>query len=46
MARLPLGKARAKIVGPAMEAVLQGLDRLDEIELDETPPASSFDPRW
>lgn len=45
-ARLELAPGRAEIVAPAFDGVLQLFDALDAVELGETPPTNSFDPRW
>jgi hypothetical protein len=46
MVRYELAEGRAETLAPALEAVLASLDALDAVALGETPPASTFDPRW
>lgn len=46
IARLPLSAERAGVVAPALEGVLQSFDALDAVDLGETSPTNSFDPRW
>lgn len=46
VARLDLGADRRPIVGPALDGILGLFDALDSVELGETPPTNSFDPRW
>jgi Asp-tRNA(Asn)/Glu-tRNA(Gln) amidotransferase C subunit len=45
-ARLDLAPERRAAVGPALDGVLQLFDALDSVDLGETPPTNSFDPRW
>lgn len=45
-ARLELKPDRHGIIAPALEGVLHLFDALDQVELGETPPSNSFDPRW
>lgn len=45
-ARLKLAPERMTVVAPALDAALQLFDALDAVDLDETPPTNSFDPRW
>jgi hypothetical protein len=45
-ARLELNAERAGLVGPTAEAIYALIDRLDEVPLGETPPATAFDARW
>ncbi|MEM8752468.1 MAG: Asp-tRNA(Asn)/Glu-tRNA(Gln) amidotransferase subunit GatC [Pseudomonadota bacterium] len=46
LARLNLGDDRADVVAPALDGILQSFDLLDAVDLGETPPTNSFDPRW
>lgn len=43
---LDLPQERRGSVAAALNGMLASFGRLDEVELEETPPASSFDPRW
>ena len=45
-ARLTLTEDRKAIVAPAFDGILQLFDALDAVDLGETPPTNSFDPRW
>ncbi|MDG1969943.1 MAG: hypothetical protein P8I56_03020 [Paracoccaceae bacterium] len=45
-ARLTLGTGRADLVTPALDGVMQSFDLLDDVDVGETPPTNSFDPRW
>ena len=45
-ARLELTEERAALVGATAEGIYALIDRLGEVPLGETPPATSFDPRW
>ncbi len=45
-ARLELAPDRAEVVAPALDGVLALFDALDAVDLGETPPTNSFDPRW
>ncbi len=45
-ARLELDAERSALVGPTVEAIYALLDRLDDVPLGETPPATAFDARW
>lgn len=45
-ARLDLAPDRLDIVAPALDSVLHLFDALDSVDLGETPPTNSFDPRW
>ena len=45
-ARLDLSPARAEVVAPAFDGILQLFDALDSVDLGETPPTNSFDARW
>jgi len=46
MVRYEVAEDRAATLAPALDSVLASLDALDAVELGETPPASTFDPRW
>lgn len=46
LARLNLSAERAAVVAPALDGILQSFDLLDEVDVGETPPTNSFDPRW
>lgn len=46
MARLDLPPERRPTLGGAMEGIYALIDRLDGVDLGETPPATAFDPRW
>lgn len=45
-ARLELADDRAELVGRTAEGIYALIDRLDDVPLGETPPATAFDPRW
>jgi Asp-tRNA(Asn)/Glu-tRNA(Gln) amidotransferase C subunit len=45
-ARLPLTEARREAIAPVFSGVLASFDTLDAVDLGETPPTNSFDPRW
>ncbi|SFK69693.1 hypothetical protein [Geodermatophilus ruber] len=45
-ARLEIASERAEFVGPTAEAIYALIDRLDDVPLGETPPATAFDARW
>lgn len=45
-ARLELTSDRRAVVAPALDGILGLLDALDAVDLGETPPTNSFDPRW
>jgi hypothetical protein len=45
-ARLELGTDRHEPVGQALSEMYALIDRLDEVSLGETPPATAFDARW
>ena len=45
-ARLELTPERQAVVAPALDGILNLLDALDAVDLGETPPTNSFDPRW
>ncbi len=44
--KLELTPERKAALGPALDGVLTQFDVLDEVDLGETPPTNSFDPRW
>lgn len=46
VAQLDLPPERREILAPALGAVLAQFDVLFEVELGETSPTNSFDPRW
>ena len=45
-ARLDLSEERKGIVGPVLEGIYALIDALDEVQLNDTPPATAFDARW
>jgi Asp-tRNA(Asn)/Glu-tRNA(Gln) amidotransferase C subunit len=45
-ARIRLAPERREIVAAAFDGMLPVFDALDGVELGETPPTNSFDPRW
>lgn len=45
-AELDLSAERRSVLGPALDGLLQQLDVLHDIDVGETPPLHSFDPRW
>jgi Asp-tRNA(Asn)/Glu-tRNA(Gln) amidotransferase C subunit len=45
-ARLDLPEDRAELVRGTIESVHGLLDRLDELDLGETPPATAYNARW
>lgn len=45
-ARLELPEGRREGLRQSIEAVHQLFGALDAIEVDETPPAATFDARW
>jgi Asp-tRNA(Asn)/Glu-tRNA(Gln) amidotransferase C subunit len=45
-ARLELPPARHEAVGRALEQMYALIDRLDDVPLGDTPPATAFDARW
>jgi hypothetical protein len=45
-ARLPLTTERCEAVAPLFSGTLASFDALDAVDLGETPPTNSFDPRW
>lgn len=45
-ARLEIPEDRAEAVRTSMESIYTLIDRLDELDLGETPPATAFDARW
>lgn len=46
IARIGLTPERAAIVAPALDGMLMAFDALDAVDIGETPPTNSFDPRW
>lgn len=46
VAQLNLPPERCEILAPALGAILAQFDVLYEVEIGETPPTNSFDPRW
>lgn len=46
VAQLDLPPERREILAPALGAILAQFDALYEVEIGETPPTNSFDPRW
>lgn len=46
VARLEVPPERAALVGDTAEAIYAVIDRLDDVPLGETPPATAFDARW
>ncbi|WP_348765664.1 hypothetical protein [uncultured Salinisphaera sp.] len=45
-AALELSPERREVLRPVLDGVLQQLDRLYDVEVDETVPVHSFDARW
>jgi len=45
-ARLPMSAERCKVIAPIFSGTLASFDALDAVDLGETPPTNSFDPRW
>jgi hypothetical protein len=45
-ARLDLAAERQEAVGAFLGEMYALIDRLDDVPLGETPPATAFDPRW
>jgi Asp-tRNA(Asn)/Glu-tRNA(Gln) amidotransferase C subunit len=45
-ARLEIPEDRADAVRTSLESIYALIDRLDELDLGETPPATAFDARW
>lgn len=45
-ARLPLAPDRCEAIAPLLSGTLLSFDALDAVDLGETPPTNSFDPRW
>jgi hypothetical protein len=45
-ARLELSPDRHQAVGDTLAAMYALIDRLDDVPLGETPPATAFDARW
>lgn len=46
LARLEMTDERKAAAGPAVDMVNGLVDLLDDIELGDVPPASSFNARW
>lgn len=46
VARLDLAPGRPAVVAGALDGVLASFDALSAVDLGETPPTNSFDPRW
>ena len=46
VAKLDLSDDRRTALRPALDDMLAQFDALDEVDVGETPPAHSFDPRW
>lgn len=46
IARLGLAPERAAVIAPAFDGMMASFDALDAVDLGETPPTNSFDPRW
>lgn len=46
LARLELSAERKAAAGPALDMVNGLVDLLDDIDLGDVPPASSFNARW
>jgi hypothetical protein len=45
-AGLDLSCERREVLRPVLDGVLQQLDRLYDVQVDETVPVHSFDARW
>ena len=45
-ARLSLAPGRPEIVAVALTGMLESFDLLDAVDVGETAPTNSFDPRW
>ncbi len=45
-ARLPLAADRHEPVAAMLAGALSLIDKLDELDLAEVPPATAFDARW
>lgn len=45
-ARLALVAGRPEIVAGALTGMLASFDALDAVDVGETAPTNSFDPRW
>ena len=45
-ARLSLAPGRPEIVAGALTGMLESFDLLDAVDVGETAPTNSFDPRW
>lgn len=46
VARLTVPADRTDAVRKSIETLYALIDRLDELDLGETPPATAFDARW
>lgn len=46
LVKLDISPERRAALGPALDGVLAQFDVLDEVDVGETPPTNSFDPRW
>jgi hypothetical protein len=46
VARLDLSGGRAELVRGMVEHFYAVMDKLDEMDLSEESPASTYDPRW
>ena len=46
LVRLELATDREPLLVRALGDLLRDLDRVGELPLGETPPATAFDPRW
>jgi Asp-tRNA(Asn)/Glu-tRNA(Gln) amidotransferase C subunit len=46
VARLDVPADRAETLRGTVEAIYGLIDKLDELDLGETPPATAFDARW
>jgi Asp-tRNA(Asn)/Glu-tRNA(Gln) amidotransferase C subunit len=45
-ARLTISPERIEIVRETAESIYAVIDRLDSLDLGETPPAAAFNTRW
>lgn len=45
-ARLDVAPERLETVGRTLTEMYALIDRLDDVPLGDTPPATAFDPRW
>ena len=46
VARLEIPEDRSESVRGALESAYGLIDKLDDLDLGETPPATAFDARW